>query len=96
MARKHTVSHLAEDIFTDDLHVATYIPKFLTDLKIFLFSFVAIEVKFDPFIFVVIDNVFVVDKSGLSLFIAPSSHINRLYRFDELIIFIKLIDFLPP
>lgn len=95
MARKQTVSHFAEDVLTDKLHIGADIPKFMSDLEVFLLSFLAGEIKFYPFVIVIVNDIFVIDQGCLGLLVAPPSQIYWLKWFDLLVIFVKFIDRIP-
>lgn len=84
MLREEAVDHLGVDVFTDELHVAADVPELLTDLEVLAPAFVTIDVKANPFAFVVEDYVLIVAESCFGFLVAPLSRFEGLHRLDLL------------
>lgn len=95
VTRKQTVSHFTENILADKLHIGTDVPKFMSDLKVLLLSFLAGQIKFDSFGIVIVNDVLIIDQGCFRLLIAPPPQIYWLKWFDQLIILVKFIDLIP-
>ncbi len=77
------------------LHIGTDVPKFMSDLKVLLLSFLAGQIKFDSFGIVIVNDVLIIDQGCFRLLIAPPPQIYWLKWFDQLIILVKFIDLIP-